>query len=45
MLAKSELSTEATGETARTGIIYMSVAVPVIVLVLGVLVWRKRKFA
>lgn len=45
VLAKSELSTEATGETARTGIIYMSVAVPVIVLVLGVLVWRKRKFA
>ncbi len=45
VLAKSELTTEATGETARTGIIMMSVVAPIVVLCIGIFVWRKRKFA
>ena len=45
VLANTSLKTNATGETSKNGIIVMSVIVPLIILAIGVLVWRKRRYA
>lgn len=45
VLANTSLKTTATGETVKQSIAVMSVVFPLIILAVGVLVWRKRRYA